>query len=180
MSVSRSSKSVIAALCITLLLLSGAEGCQSGDGDLAQQEPKPIDVPRPNPDTRPDLPRKTPGPIAGDPNPHDRKIYTLIVAWHPTSDFVSIDWKVGSSGALFSREHRGGEWSETVEINGKAVPASISADWTQSSWDSIKRRKVTSFISCKILVNNQIRGPSAAKETGGRGLDCSVLSSDVG
>lgn len=176
---SRSSKSVIAALCITLLLLSGAEGCQSGDGDLAQQEPKPIDVPRPNPDTRPDLPRKTPGPIAGDPNPHDRKIYTLIVAWHPTSDFVSIDWKVGSSGALFSREHRGGEWSETVEINGKAVNAHINAKFTQSSWDGIKKRKVSSFLSCKILVNGKVYGPRAARETSERALICDLFAGDV-
>lgn len=163
---------------LTVTLSAGAEGCREtgkggtvDDGTGAQPEPQRIPVPRPNPDHGPAQPA-TPGPVAGDPNPHvDERNWIIFWAWSPANEFVDIEWNVGASGER-SRERRGGTYSRSG-VGRKGDRYSIDAEWTEISYgrlDSAATIKIVLVVGGKEQCERETEFRPGKPP--GRGTDC--------
>lgn len=155
-------------LALAAVLLSGAEGCESsGDsgkgGKPYQTAGGPVRLPEPKPDHQPTPLGKTPGPVAGDPDPHDCHDYSLFATWAPAKEFVKIDWEIGTDGPDFPLERSGGSWSRSRRWCGDAM-VTLSVKWTDISKHAIQKRGQGGKVTATILVDGHPMGKNSAKQ----------------
>jgi hypothetical protein len=145
---------VVALGVITVLLLAGAEGCPAEGNGSGNGKPNPgptrLVTPHqgPPPNPNPDHGANTPGPVAGDPNPHrDERAWIIFIAWSPGKESVTIEWEVGRKVGR-SREYSGGTLSPPPSgIARKGERFSVDAVWAPISYG-----RIDSAATIKIVV----------------------------
>jgi hypothetical protein len=136
----------VALALVTLVALSGAEGCQDQGGQRGAGPPP--RVPEPNPDTKA-RPPGTPNPQNADPAPGDKEHeYTVWATWVPAKNVVKIDWTIGTdNGPAFDYiERGGGKFSK----NGKKRDSADTEVWIEVAVDGDTTKFYPIEINCRI------------------------------
>lgn len=143
---------VIVAILAALVLMSA---CEPESGERTDSG-----LPKRNPVT-PAPPRvtgvKTPGPIAGDPKPENKRAVYLRVACAPLDEYVEIDWQAGPAHGGHIREKKCfPAWEREVEVWHPAT-ITFSARWTEISFRDMTRKSTGGSIELLVTINKEIK-----------------------
>ena len=163
-------KRLIVILFVTLTL-TGCDPERGGSGGKPETlAPHTQPVPKPNPDTKP-LPKRTPQPIAGDPQAGSEHTYALAVTWAPAAEFVRIEWTVGSKADDVPERSRG-NWYKAGSVYAPA-DIDVQAQWTEISYRSLGNKNNTGQIVCIISIDGKIVDTQSTPMSGRpRGVLC--------
>lgn len=174
---------ITAGALVLALLSTSACGSTGGSGN-GKPNPGPTRLvtprqgpaPNPNPDHGPPIRNKTPGPVAGDPNPHDKREYVIFVAWTPAKEFAEIDGRIGQAETIRRFEKSGGTYSKTGSTwAGQRIV--VTAAWTELSYRRLGNQGTIGQITCAIDVDGrQVSHQQTPPYGRPRGVACTAVA----